>query len=199
MPKRVDHAQRRQTIIDALNRIAARRGLGAITIREVAAEAGISVGQVQHYFASKDDMLLAALTQLTERVGQRLRRSLAALGPDATERDLIRSTLIEFLPFDDERRAAMVLFRSYHEGGVNNPETTGPAALEVPRAFDTLMRTRLESAEAGGRLRGDVDIKHEAAIYQMLVTSLAEGVIAGLTSSDKALDTIDYVLDRAFL
>jgi AcrR family transcriptional regulator len=198
VPKRVDHSQRRQTIIDALNRRAARRGLGAITIRVVAAEAGVSVGQVQHYFANKDEMLLAALTQLTERVGHRMRSAVVALGPDATERDLIRSTLVEFLPLDDERRAAMVLFRAYHEGGVNNLETTGATALEVPRAFDTLMRTRLESAKAAGRLRSDVSIKHEAAIYQMLVTSLAEGVIAGLTSPRQALNTIDYVLDRAF-
>lgn len=93
----------------------------------------------------------------------------------------------------------MVLFRAYHEGGVNNLATTGPAALRVPRAFDSLMRTRLESARAGGRLREGVSVKHEAAIYQMLVTSLAEAVIAGLTTPRQALATIDYVLDRAFV
>jgi AcrR family transcriptional regulator len=198
MPKLVDHAERHATIIDALNAIAARRGLDSITIREVAAEAGISVGRVQHYFPTKDEMLLRALTELTDRIARRLRNAVGELGPDPTEREVIRTILLEFLPFDDERRAAMVLFRAYHEGGVNNPSTTGPAALEVPRAFDRMMRRQLESAKSRDRLRDEVSVKHEAAIYQMLVTSLSERVIAGLTTPRQALSTIDYVLDRAF-
>jgi AcrR family transcriptional regulator len=49
VPRRVDHEQRRRQITDALLRIAGTRGLQAVTMREVAAEAGVSLRLVQYY------------------------------------------------------------------------------------------------------------------------------------------------------
>ena len=65
MPKQVDHEERRQTILEALFRIAARDGLGAASIRAVAAEAGIPAPQVQYYFGTKGRLLDGALDLLT--------------------------------------------------------------------------------------------------------------------------------------
>ena len=48
MPRRVDHVERRAHITAALLRIAATRGLQAVTMREVAAEAGLSLRLVQY-------------------------------------------------------------------------------------------------------------------------------------------------------
>jgi AcrR family transcriptional regulator len=185
-------------ITDALGRIASRQGLSGVTFREVAAEAGVSVGLVQHYFASKDELLLAALRHLAERVAKRVGRAVTALGPDATERDRIRATLLEFLPLDDERRTAMILFRGFHDGGVNNQATTGAEAAKTPQAFDATMRRRLTLARDAGQLRPGVDVGHEAAILQLAVTGLAESVIAGLMAPARAVETVDYLLDRAF-
>lgn len=51
-PKRVDHEQRRRQIGEALLRVASTRGLQSATMREVAAEAGVSLRLVQYYFHS---------------------------------------------------------------------------------------------------------------------------------------------------
>ena len=48
MPKRVDHEERRQQIAEALLRTAAARGLHATGMREVGAEAGVSLRVVQY-------------------------------------------------------------------------------------------------------------------------------------------------------
>ncbi|WP_017592943.1 TetR/AcrR family transcriptional regulator [Nocardiopsis potens] len=72
MPRQVDHRQRRAQITDAVLRIAARRGLGDVTMSEVAAEAGVSKGRVQHYFGSKERLLLHTGHRLRDRVGARL-------------------------------------------------------------------------------------------------------------------------------
>jgi AcrR family transcriptional regulator len=53
-----DH--RRQTIVDATLAVARRQGLGATTVRDVAAEMGTSSGLIHHYFGSMDDVLAAA-------------------------------------------------------------------------------------------------------------------------------------------
>src|SRR5690606_40101098 len=60
VPKRVDHEERRRLIAAAGRRIAADRGLEGVSLGEVAAEAGISKGLVQHSFPSKDAMLRCA-------------------------------------------------------------------------------------------------------------------------------------------
>jgi hypothetical protein len=128
-----------------------------------------------------------------------VQRSVQALGPEATERARIRATLIEFLPLDDERRAATVLFRAFHEGGVNDRRTVGVEAAEVPLSFDATMRRRLAAAEADGLLRPDVRIGAEAALFQLAISGLGEAVRVGLAAPDDAVALIDYMLDRVFL
>ena len=198
MPKRVDPTERRRQLTDALGRIAARDGLAAVTIREVAAEAGVSVGFVQHYFASKDELLLAALRDVAQQVGQRVGAAVAALPPDVEERERVRAILLAFLPLDEEGRAAAVMFRALHAGGVNDPATTGAEAFEVPMGFDAMMRRRLKAADRAGELRAEVDIRHEALLYFMLVVSLGDALLAGMLRPERALETVDYVLDRTF-
>ncbi|MGV7636496.1 TetR family transcriptional regulator, partial [Mycobacterium kansasii] len=53
MPRSVDHEERRAQLADALARVAARDGLHAVSMRSVAAEAGVSLRLVQYYFTSK--------------------------------------------------------------------------------------------------------------------------------------------------
>ena len=71
MPKRVDHEERRRQIADALLRVAATRGLHATGMREVAAEAGVSLRLVQYYFGTKEELLLAAMQYLAVRFSAR--------------------------------------------------------------------------------------------------------------------------------
>lgn len=49
------HAARgAQLVMDAVVRVLVRDGLDGLSVRRVAAEAGISIGAVQHHFATKD-------------------------------------------------------------------------------------------------------------------------------------------------
>ncbi|MGK5632559.1 TetR family transcriptional regulator, partial [Streptomyces sp. URMC 123] len=47
MPRQIDHEERRRLIADAVCALADRRGLEGVTLRDVAAEAGVSMGAVQ--------------------------------------------------------------------------------------------------------------------------------------------------------
>ena len=60
---RLSPDERRQAILDATLVVARRQGLGATTVRDVAAEMGTSSGLVHHYFASMDEVLAAAFEQ----------------------------------------------------------------------------------------------------------------------------------------
>ena len=104
MPKRVDPGERRRLIADALMRVASSRGLEAVSLRHVAEEAGATAGMVQHYFRTKDEMMLFALDVISERAEARIGAAVAALGPSPAPRVLLRAMLLEILPLDDARR-----------------------------------------------------------------------------------------------
>ena len=58
MPKIVDHALQREKFARAAMSLIARHGLEGVTMRAVAAEAGLSYGSLFHYFKSKDELLM---------------------------------------------------------------------------------------------------------------------------------------------
>lgn len=101
MPKIVDHEQRRRDLADAAWRVAVRAGLRALTLRAVAAEAGVSTGVLAHYFADKEALIVHALRTAVDRLAARYAAQVATLGRWET----LRAALAEVLLLDDERRA----------------------------------------------------------------------------------------------
>ncbi len=66
MPKIVDHEKQRQSISATVARVVAERGLENTTLRNVASHHGCTKGMVQHYFADKEELLLAALAYVED-------------------------------------------------------------------------------------------------------------------------------------
>lgn len=121
MPKKVDHGNRRARIADALIRVAARDGLLAVSVRHVAAEAGVSSGMVQHYFRSKDEMMTFALDAVGERVQLRLQHRAAARGHPPAPEDAVRDLLTEMLPLDEPRRQEGLVGIAFQAYAAVNP------------------------------------------------------------------------------
>ncbi|MFI0482719.1 TetR/AcrR family transcriptional regulator [Actinomadura sp. 9N215] len=71
--RRLRGQRRRAQIIDATLAIVRRDGASGVTHRTVAKEAGITTSLTVYYFATLDDLLLAALTSVTEAYTQRIR------------------------------------------------------------------------------------------------------------------------------
>ena len=84
MPKIVDHAERREEILEATRRVILKRGLDGVTMRNIAAEVGKSTGLVNHYFEDKSGLLLATLEASMKEFG----RHIDANAADAARGDL---------------------------------------------------------------------------------------------------------------
>lgn len=67
----------REKICEAAIAVAARDGLLAMTLDNVAREAGVSKGGVMYHFHSKDELISGMLTQFGERLVQHLTRRVA--------------------------------------------------------------------------------------------------------------------------
>src|SRR5579872_3633188 len=93
MPIRTDHAARRETFAEAALRVIMRAGIGGLTIREVAKEAGFSAGALSHYFRSKDQVLLEASEQSGKRMRTRMQRKAFEPGGLVALREIVEQAL----------------------------------------------------------------------------------------------------------
>jgi len=71
----------RDRILDAAERLILARGVGQLSVESVATEAKVSKGGFFHHFATKDELLMAILDRLVERVNREL-EALAANDPE---------------------------------------------------------------------------------------------------------------------
>ena len=168
MPRHRSDEDLRERILDACEaQLVA--GPAAVTVREVAARAGVSNGTLYHYFASSDDLLLAvaarAASRQRETFGDPSRGVAAVLQRlfDATRRDTV-------LPWLRQRAIA-------------SPDLA--AALQrydhdVNAAYTTAIR---DAASSIG-LADAVDI--EAAVE--VIRALAEGFQLRVASSTLAIE-----------
>jgi AcrR family transcriptional regulator len=116
MPRRADHAARREQLADALMRLAASHGLEEVSLRHVAAEAGVSTGMVQHYFRTKDEMMQFARETVMARIETRATAEAVHYGPDTPPKVMVRALLAQILPLDETRRRenhVMLAFLAY--------------------------------------------------------------------------------------
>ncbi|GAA4908797.1 TetR family transcriptional regulator [Stackebrandtia albiflava] len=72
--RRLRGERRRAQIIEATLAIVRRDGATGVTHRTVAKEAGITTSLTLYYFATLDDLLVAALTSVTDTYTHRIRR-----------------------------------------------------------------------------------------------------------------------------
>ena len=107
MPKLVDHARRRDEIALVACQVVARGGFSQATVAHIARAAGYTTGMVAHYFASKQEIILAALRLILRRMDQRLRRP-----PGAAPTELL-AVLSEALPIDEPRRAECAFWTAF--------------------------------------------------------------------------------------
>lgn len=118
MPKVVDHAARREEIVDALLRVAERDGLDGVSLRAVAREGGWSTGVLAHYFPAKDDLLAFALARAGSRPVTRGREAAARARTPLLG---LRALLREALPVGDDRRREARLWFGLTAGGAGAP------------------------------------------------------------------------------
>ena len=153
MPKRVDHEERRRQIADALLRTAATRGLHATGMREVAAEAGVSLRLVQYYFGTKEELMLAAMQHLAARFGERAMTRINRIKETAdpvNPRDVIAAILTEGLPADDERRTFTVLYTAYFALSLTEPALAIDPLVRNSNAVIEVVAAQLRAAQAAG-------------------------------------------------
>lgn len=184
MPKQVDHDERRRQIGDAVCRLIAARGLDAVSLRHVAAEAGVSMGRVQHYFATKDEMLMFAFELISERVAGRL----GAVASDDPAKQL-RAILLELLPLSAAARAEAPVLAAFLAQAVVEPRL-GEPLRQGGGEMVTWLAGMITAVRPGG------DPERDALALLAFADGLMLQVLIGQVSPEAAEDLVDHQLGR---
>ncbi|MBB4693731.1 TetR/AcrR family transcriptional regulator [Paractinoplanes abujensis] len=197
MPKRVDHEQRRRQIGLALLRIASTRGLQSATMREVAAEAGVSLRLVQYYFHTKEQLLVAALAYLGEQLTERVSAGIRALGP-VTPRTVVYGTLTAVLPTDEESVRLTRAYTGFYTLVFSEPELGERHGATYPDKLESLLARQIAMAQEEGAVAADVDPALTAAALLALTNGLGSSVLGGQRDGAAARLILEDQLGRLF-
>lgn len=202
MPRRVDHEERRRQLTDALLRIASTRGLQAVTMREVAAEAGMSLRLVQYYATDKRGLLAAGLAELAARLDRRVKARATARGTGLTARQVLEVVLGAVLPDDEQGHLDSLAWTAFYAAGLTDPSLRDPGlvreGVQYPNALEDWLTARMAAGQEVGEFPAGLDPRTEVAALLALANGLTSGVLAGQRSAEAAAGILAAQLDRLF-
>jgi AcrR family transcriptional regulator len=188
MPKVVDHDRRRVELIEATWRTIARDGWEAATMAAIAAEANFSNGALKPYFATKNDLLVAAFDHIYVQTGRRMAAATAGKCGVAALRAYCR----EILPLDaitlDEARIVI----PFWQHALTNPTL----AERHARAMDDWrrqLRVHLREARSTGEIQ--TDVRDEEIVGHLLTALLGAQITATLLPAQETAQTLAAQLD----
>jgi len=178
VPKVVDAAARRQELAHAVWRVIHRDGLERASVRNVAREAGLSVGSLRHYFTTQSELLAFSMRLVSERVRGRIQ----AVDRSGEPRQVIEQFLAELLPLDAERQAEAAVWLAFTGKALVDP-TLRTLRDEVYDSLHEAFRQIVEALVSVGLTEPGLDIDVETERLYALVDGLA---MHGVLRPDRA-------------
>lgn len=193
MPKKIDHQARRLELTEALWRITRREGWDAISLRKVAAEAGVSMGMVQHYFTTKDEMLRFAIEMIEEDVRERIRTRVAELPQPPGPRLLVWTVLSEMIPRPTRRTTEIEAANVFVRRFMLSPESSARFAQSGTQ-LRQVIRDQIVLARKGSEADADRDAGGLLALFNGLMFEF----VTGEQTAETALATLRAQIEFVF-
>lgn len=187
MPKLIDHTERKKFLSAAVWKLLDEQGVSAISIRNVAAEAGISAGSLRHSFESRVDLLEYALRLLTERIEENVSAR--------TQKGLTVDGAVRILEFQIPLIPATETYARVVMGMIAEMRSTPELRQIAHRSLQQLHATYHDMfswLERAGELKPGTDAAAQA--NQMLI--LGQGLTAQTILGGLRSEPVD--LSRAF-
>jgi len=181
MPHRLDYAARSASLYPAIYRLAAEGGVGALTVRAVAAAIGMSPGSLRYQFPSQARLIELGMRRLQQDRAQHplYRAAYSDNVRDATDpeadyvtarRAYLRGVCLASLPLDEERLVQTKAWLAFEDAARHDP-VLGAVSFRA-------CQERLASGERWLRIVGVPDEQLRAEALPRL--ALLDGLVAGM-------------------
>lgn len=168
VPKIVDHDERRRLIVEALWRVVSRGGAAAVSVRNVAAEAGMPKSSIGHYVGTQPELIGLAVTQLVQHVTDQV----INMDPMNMTEESAVDTVMLAIPTDPHRRQMSEVWLLLLSQRNAEPDLV-PILTSLNVTVLDGLREVLSGMQISGLLGQDVDLDLEARRLHALVDGLS--------------------------
>ncbi|KHF27849.1 HTH-type transcriptional regulator BetI [Paenibacillus sp. P1XP2] len=168
MPKIVDHEKQREKVAEATWRVIQKMGLDQASVRNIADEAGLSVGSMRHYFSTHSELLFYAMKMVSDRVGKRI-ANIDFSGDHLTDIPLL---VDEILPTDEEKRLEMEVWFAFVVKSLSDKDLAR-YRLEVDDGLRSIFIEIMDGLAAKNLAAPDLDAELEIERFYALIDGLA--------------------------
>ena len=165
MPIVVDHDERRDLIARVVKKVIAEQGMDAVTIRNVAREAGFKSTLISHYFKDKKEMLIFTLESIREAAALRVEASF-------NENHDLATSFDSLLPISGDSLEEWRAWFGFWGKATFDPELSA-VLLSIVEATNTYLWRALEEAKKQGDVPKDLDTEIHARRLQMILNGIA--------------------------
>lgn len=175
---------KQRQILEGVWAVIAHDGIAVVSMRSVAAAAGVSVGRVQHHFGTKTELVRASVTAMLDAAAQANPDALAA----TSHPDTLRSLLVHPITPAGQSRAGMSVFYAYVAASVTDPWIG-----------EQLAHAKRQQVQQVARCLTD-QLPHIASPHDMAarLVALADGctqaIYLGHSTPGAAIDTVNQAL-----
>lgn len=187
---------RAKRIVETAVELAERDGFHAVRLRDVAASAQVALGTVYKRFASKEEILIAALEQESEKLVARLGKKTV---PGDTAQERLRFVFAAITRgFVRRPNLAKATVRSLASGDPNITERV--ASFHALITALVMAAIRGEAAADQAEWGGDVDQRERqiASVLQNVWFASFVGWAGGLHEASRVLEDVDMTTELLF-
>ncbi|WP_175530009.1 TetR/AcrR family transcriptional regulator [Actinopolyspora lacussalsi] len=180
MPVRIDHAERRSLLAQAVWRIALRDGLREASVRGVAREAELSMGSVRYFFSTQDELRRFAMRELIDKIGRRITAGAELRLADAHEGRVVEAALallLELLPLDEERGTEARIYQAFVAEAAND-SVIAEIRQDADDGIRQQCRHTLDSLVEFGCMAASREVESETERLHALLDGFAAHLLA---------------------
>ncbi|WP_205178456.1 TetR/AcrR family transcriptional regulator [Siminovitchia sp. FSL H7-0308] len=190
MPKIVDHEKRRKRIAEAMWKVILKKGMEGATVRNIAQEAGLSLGALRHYFPNQDELIVYAMDLVQEKVTKRIRTKSEG---DFSPKEMVMNVLLDIVPINEEQLIETEVWFAFMAHVKHRKDE-----LPIPEdGVFTVVQQTIHFLDTHGLLKPGLDIDMEIERLYALVDGIAIHALLdpNRLSKKRVIKTIEYHLD----
>jgi TetR/AcrR family transcriptional regulator, transcriptional repressor of bet genes len=191
MPKIIDHAKRKQEIAIAACTAISELGIETVKLTDIGKQAGCTTGAITHYFANKNEVLIAAWEYAYNDFIRHMDR-ISAIEPYC-----LMDVLSEALPTTPR---ALILTNVWMALNIRSlrilPLTE--KQVETSRDWTARIRNELEKAKTLGDVSRHIDLDIEAQTISVVLNGLSLRAITNPTEwpRSRQIEILHHYVDR---
>ena len=170
---------RRNEILEAAATCISRSGIDSVRLRDVSREAGVSIGKIQHYFDSRDELLEQAIQFLSKRLIAAFDRGISQESSEWGRLEMLVDLLCA-VPDLEDHATMWVAFAA----AVSARPQLLPHLAGVYRAWEEHVRSAVVDGVRAGAFDPALDVDDSVAIYLAFFDGYEYEMATGLVPVD---------------